>query len=253
MTGVGIESETLLLSGTPPICTGEIALRNLTGEKVRVKQLPARFDSAAIGTVPLRVFARLAPHETSRVPAHVVIGRATPAGTYSAAIDVGGGKQARAVLRVFESHRTRVVPQPLELRGAPGEQLRGEFVVENRGNVVQRIPRHAMVFLEELDWLGRSVVHALREATRDEGVVRVLDRLVLELKDTMMPTTPVTLTSAAQKLAPGQSVPVEFEFTLPAAIVKDRRYRAFMKLFGGRVWLDVEVERNGAATQGRAG
>jgi hypothetical protein len=238
--------EPLRLTGKPPLLVGALDYANDTPESVRLDRREASFRSAQGGEAhgSLRFVGRALPHARTRVPVHLMVGAGTPPGVYSTEVDVGG--TVRPVeARVLERLGVRVVPNLVQLRAAAGERIEADLVVANEGNVEQTLPRHAVVFFEEANWVGRALVFALRDAEPDEGVQRYLDRVVRELCTTMAGTTTLDFDAPAAALQPGAETVVHLSATLPDALVKSRTYVAFFT-FAGRL-VHIEVAVNGAA------
>jgi hypothetical protein len=236
-----------IFSGVPPILTGEIDLTNPSNEKVKVRSIPVvgRKDRSAksIGLTELLVGARLAPKQRLRASAQILIDPSTPPGSYSAEVSLGGESKP-IVAHVFENAHIHVEPSVIRLRGAGGDVLTSLTVVSNRGNVTETMRDVALVFLEERNWVGRSLVYALREVAEDDGHQAYFDRVVHELRTTNAGPAKVSISGDHDVLRPGETAEVNVEITLPKELIKGRTYIGSTPFMSGK--LSFEVEANGS-------
>ena len=236
-----------IFSGVPPILTGEIDLSNPSDEKIKVRSIPVvRQKGAAakrIALTELRVGARLAPKQRVRASAHILIDPTTPPGSYSAEISLGADSRP-IVAHVFENGDIQVDPPRIRLRGAAGDVLTTVVVVSNRGNVAETLRDVALVFLEERDWVGRSLVYALRDVDESGGHQAYLDQLLHEMKTTIARPAKVIVSADRDVLQPGETAEVRVEMALPGELIKGRTYIGSTPLMSGK--LSFEVEANGA-------
>jgi hypothetical protein len=242
----------LIFSGVPPIVAGDLELANPTDEKVKVRAIQvAGHEDPAIarfGLSELRVGVRLAPNERTRAHAHFLIDPQTPPGTYTAELSYGG-EQQRIVVHVFEKVDLRVEPEVIRLRGAGGDVLNQLVILRNRGNVTETLRDLALVFLEERDWVGRSLVYALRETKQGEGHQAYFDRVIEELRSTIARPARVTIQGEVRDLRPGDTAEVGLEITLPRELKTGRTYVGSTPFMSGA--LSFEIECNGAVNSTR--
>lgn len=235
-----------IFSGFPPLCTGGIELVNDSDEKVKVRSIAVvdRDKSAALGAGELRVLASLPPRERKRVPAHFVLAPHTAPGSYTVDLSCGGQKET-AIVHVFEKLGLQVEPDIIRLRGAGGDVVEAVAVITNRGNVSETLRDLALVFLEEQNWVGRSLVHALRETGAEEGHQSYLDRVVRELRSSIARPARVTLRGEISEIQPGERRELRLEIKLPDELVKGRSYEGSSAFMSGE--LSFEVECNGSS------
>lgn len=242
----------LLFSGTPPVLRGEVALENTSVERLKVRAIatagpaPAAKAKARRAAAPsavfsdVRVSARLAPGAAARVPARLRVDPHMPAGRYTTALDVDG-RQVEAVVQVFERDAVRLQPRPVYLRGTAGETLVQAMVVTNLGNVGHTVPPGGVVHLGEKDWLGRSLVYALRGTEVEHDHTYYLDQLFREVRATLpAPARFTTTASGEAALPPGATAEVRLELTLPEALVKGRTYVGRTTLLGAGLGFHVD-------------
>ena len=236
-----------IFSGVPPILTGEIELSNPSDEKIKVRSIPVvrqKGGSAkSIALTELQVGARLAPKQRMRASAHILIDPSTPPGSYSAEVSLGTGSRP-IVAHVFENGDIQIDPPRIRLRGAAGDVLTSLAVVSNRGNVAETLRDVALVFLEERDWVGRSLVYALRDVDEAGDHQAYLDRLLHEMKTTIARPAKVSVSANRDVLRPGETTEVKVEIALPVELIKGRTYIGSTPLMSGK--LSFEVEANGS-------
>lgn len=234
----------LVFSGTPPLLGGEIELINESDQRVAPKHLEAHFDREHGIHADLRVPGRLAANSRTRVRAQLVIDRATPPGTYHASVRAGT-QTAAATVHVYPSRGATVSPGVLQFSGASGDHIELAVSLTNRGNVTHTLPKTGVIFFEESNWVGRSLVFALREAAADEGVQPYLDRVLHELVGSMAGTTTVTIGAPQRTLEPGVTLHATLTFTLPERLAKGRTYDTWLAIAGTRI--TFELLCNGSA------
>jgi hypothetical protein len=242
-----------IFSGVPPLLTGQLELSNVSDEKLKLRSLSVAPEAPAMrarGFEEVQVGVRLAPNERARAQAHFVIDQYTPPGTYRATIDVGDQRQP-IVAHVFEKLDLRIEPSRMQLRGAGGDVVRQPLVISNRGNVTETLRELALVFLEERHWVNRSLVFALRETAADEGHQAYLDRVVKELRGSLIRPARVVLHGDVKALEPGQTAEVELEMTLPRELVKGRTYIGSTPFMSGTLSFEVECNGSTNSTQRR--
>jgi hypothetical protein len=237
-----------IFSGVPPLCVGDLDLINESDEKVRVRAIPVvgHKDQALsnLGFSELRVGTRLPPHHRTRARAFFLVNPYTPPGTYTADLSCGSQNEP-VIVHVWENLGLRVEPSEIRLRGAGGDVLTTVAVITNEGNVTETLPDHALVFLEERNWVGRSLVFALRETNAEDGHQTYFDRVVRELKVSLARPARVNLRSEVSEFRPSETHEIELEITLPAELVKGRIYFGSTKFMSSKLILKVEC--NGAS------
>lgn len=229
-----------MFAGTPPRLGATLAFDNPGPKVQRIGGVTARLED--IGhEYPVRVFGLLPATGQARLRTQIVVDRGLPPGVYPAVI-TGPHGQYRAELHVFIRRAILATPSPILLCGAEGDEVHATLFLENRGNVPAAVHENALVFFEEVDWTGRSLVFAMREASPEEGHQAYLDRVFKELRSTMVHKTRVAIEAAAETLHPGESHQVKLSMTLPAGLHKGRNYAAFLDIAGTRIRLDLACD-----------
>jgi hypothetical protein len=238
----------LIFSGVPPLLTGDVELINESDEKINPKRLETRFDRKQGIHGDLRVPVRLAPHSRTRVRVQFVIDRQTRPGTYWGSVNVGD-RATPTTVHVYERVATSVQPSIMRFAGASGDDVELRVSLSNNGNTAHTLNKGGVVQFEEVDWIGRVLVYALRETSRDDGMQSYLDRVVHELVGSMVSTTTIAISAPTSKLEPRDTTQVLLTFTLPAGLIKGRTYGAWLPIAGTRVTLELLC--NGAEKSNR--
>ncbi len=244
-----------VFSGKPPICSGNLVIGSTSRETVRVRAISTehREDKilAPLGFGQIRVQTRLAPGTRIAVPAHFQLDPQTAPGIYKTSI-LWGTERRQVIVHVQENHALRISPSRVQLRGAGGDHLSHTLVIQNTGNVTHTLDTVSTVWLEERDWVGRTMVETLRKSTDDEKFMACLERLLNELRRSMLPPVRVTFKYESPELRPGDTHVVEMELTLPSeGMGKGRTYLGFLKLMGNRLWLEVMCNGSPKSTKRR--
>lgn len=236
-----------IMSGVPPMCSGELEIINTSDEKVKVRAIAAiptaREALAVRGLGELRLAARMAPRDRARVHAHFLVDPYMPPGKYTADLACGDQRE-QVVVHVFEKREIRVAPDRLPFRGTGGDILSHVLLITNHGNVTHTVPPLALVHLEERDWVGRSLVYALRQMEEGEGHHAYLDRLVREMRATDQRPARVTFHAEPPEIHPGETREIRLEIALPETLIKGRTYVRVLPFMSTE--LLFEVECNGA-------
>jgi len=244
--GLHLGDGPFIFSGRPPICMGTIEIGNSSRESVRLRAIPTehRADERLVppGFGEIRVQGRLAAGARGAVPAHLQIDPHTAPGRYETSIP-WGEERRRVVVYVQENPALNFSPSRVRLRGAGGDRLSQTLVIHNTGNVAHTLDEVATVWLEERDWVGRSLVYTLRESPGNEKVEQCLERLLKELRESMLPQIRVSLKYDTPRIEPGDTRVVEIGLTLPSEnMAKGRTYLGFVKLMGKRLWLELTCD-----------
>lgn len=230
-------------SGKPPTCSGNLVIGSTSNETVRIQAISTehREDKALapLGFGQIHVQTSLAPGVFGPVPAHFQIAPHTAPGIYKTSIS-WGKKRMQIVVHVQENPELSISPARVELRGAGGDRLSHTLVVHNPGNITHTLDKVATVWLEERDWVGRTLVDTLRKSPDKEKHQAFLDRLLNEFRESLLLPIRVALKYDSPEIRPGDTRVVELELTLPLErLYKGRTYRGFIKLMGNRLRLEV--------------
>jgi uncharacterized membrane protein len=174
----------------------------------------------------------------------------TPPGNYTVDLSCGDQRET-AVVHVFEKLGVEVEPDVIRVRGAGGDVVEVLLVITNRGNVSETLRDLVLVFLEEQNWVGRSLVYALRETKAEEGHQSYLDRVVGELKATLASPARLTLRGDVSEIHPRERREVRAEIKLPDQLVKGRTYEGSAAFMSGELSLEVECNGNSNSTKRR--
>src|SRR5262249_30385618 len=128
----------IVFTGVPRACQGFVELINRSAEVVEPKTI-------AITTLdpharqkhlppPMRLSARLEPHEHPQLRMEVGLDPTTPPGSYKGQLSLGS--QGRdVVINVLESSDLRFLPQSLTVKAGAGAKVPRRILVANFGNI----------------------------------------------------------------------------------------------------------------------
>jgi hypothetical protein len=235
----------VILVGRPPVCHGFVDLINKSAERIRVRLISlAGLDLKSIpAPVTAHTFARLDPHERSRIPLQVNLHPAVSPGTYSGELLCGSQKEP-VVLHVLESERLEVNPRFLSITGRPEEKINLRVFVTNHGNVPFTLRDTDLIYLEEKNDFCRSWTAAAKEAGK-AGYEKFLDRFVSEMAAIGVNPAAVKIRSERSEIHPGEVREVKLELRLPDNVKNNRVYSG--TLVFKNVPLRLEVECTGSA------
>lgn len=239
-----------VFSGRPPFITGQLEIINTSDERVRVRAIPATSTDAPQGMAELRVLARVPAHGRAQVSGHFVVDRGSTPGRYTAELRCGDQRED-IVVHVLDRDAVRTDPGTIRLRGRAGDVLPHTVVASNDGNVAHAVPKVLLVFFEEQDWIGRSVVDALRDTEPDTPYSGYLDRLLREFRSSLLSPARVIVDRDVETLEPGHVAEMTLRLSAPPGLVKGRHYVGSTTFLGRP--LQFELECTGAAGSRRKG
>jgi len=229
----------LHFSGPPRNLTGTIPLINTGSERERVRHITVRTESLmGPASMPLReipFYARLDQGQQASVDTTISIDPHTPPGTYEFALTIGN-RTVPAIAHVTEVVDLRVDPTRTTILAGRSSSYTRTFVVENAGNV--SLPGgtecEAPLF-ESLD-LVSALVTGLHKSDRKsaESMTRAF---LNEWADLQVGT--VVIKRKPLTLKPGQKMPIDLQFVLPANLRPLRHYQTGLFLYNAMVSLDI--------------
>jgi hypothetical protein len=231
--------------GPPKECQGQLTLVNTSDSKVKVRNLMTqpttrlRKDWYALKPTHITLAARLQPHSQSCVMSSLKVPIDTTPGNYQASILCGQQKTPIEVI-VLENREIMIEPRHFSLRGTSGETVSFQLAITNLGNVPITLGDVGMVWFREQDWIGRTLVYALRETAPNESLEEFGNRLLHRFHDEIVPTAKVQFEpSKINALPAGKSTSRTLSLALPVGLKKGRRYLGFIKINEERIWLEV--------------
>lgn len=252
----GSENEPVVFSGPPDELTARIDIHNPSKAKVVLRDAGLRDPSGALRLPTARQALDpvvLRPDQGESVPVSIAVDPTTPPGEHTAELDLGGRTQT-VVLHVAEVLDLTVAPDVLVVVNSPGVAQTKRVVVSNEGNVpfaladpgpavlrddvpsgqVRRVAIEPFPGREEpdLEALVVAVLAVVREEERGQGRVEV------------------TIRGGEVQLQPGETKPVDLEFTLQEELPAGGRYRARVPVLTRDV--DVVVVTSGGPVKEEA-
>jgi len=250
----GPEDICLRFSGPPDNLTGSIPLVNTGSERQRVRGFAVQSDSLTgparmpLNQVPF--FARLDQGEQASVETTISINPQTPPGTYDFTLTIGG-RTVPAKAHVTEVVDLRVDPVTVTILAGAATSYTRTFIVENAGNVSLPGGTECEAPLFSTMDLASALVVGLHKSDRKSA--ETMTRAFLnEWADLQAGT--VVMKRKAITLKPGQKIPVDIEFVLPADLPPLQHYRAGLFLYNSAVTLDVyTTAKSGSGTKSQQG
>jgi hypothetical protein len=229
----------LLFSGPPRNLTGKVPLVNTGAERERVRRIGIQAESLLgparmpLNEVPF--FARLDQGQQASIETSLSIDPHTPPGSYDFTLTLGD-RTIPATAHVTEVVDLRVDPTTVTILAGAATSYKRTFVVENAGNVP--LPGGAECeapLFSSLDLVSALVV-GLNKSDRKSAETMTLGFLnewaSLQAGTVVLKRKPMTL-------KPGQKVPIEIEFVVPADLPPLHHYRAGLYLYNAVVTLDL--------------
>lgn len=236
---------TYVFAGVPGDCLGEVTLVNCSDEKIRVRRLEARppprkrKGRQTLKGANLQLSARMRPGEVLRTEANFQVPPGTAPGQYDAVVPCGERK-VRVEVTVFEHFALDVSPGHIRIQGQSGEAVSVPITITNEGNVPVALRDVGMVWLRERDWIGRTLVYALRETQESDTYEDFANRLLHDFRRAIVSPARIQLAPALDgPLAVGQCLTRTLEMTLPQGLQKGRLYMGFIKINETRIWLEL--------------
>ncbi|MCV3273970.1 COG1470 family protein [Roseobacter sinensis] len=156
--------------------------------------------------------ARLLPRKgQTRIAAR--IGRSAPPGVHKATLVTEDGEYPVTV-DVPVREKLRLAPRSVSLTGRPGDRLKVQFTVANRGNVPLPVPAGGVGGLFASDGLAGAFSAAY--GAEAEAPLEVFGEFILGLRRSYLGLMRLKLTAQDKgELAPGAQRDLAGEFTLP--------------------------------------
>ncbi len=235
-----------VLSGPPPVCEGTVELVNRSEEELELTAIAIRHidlksqqspGSAAVGT-----FARLGPHDRSRVAMRLTLDHTTPPGRYTGELCCGSQRE-QVLIQVLENWDLRIVPQSVIITASPGEKLALRVLITNLGNIEFNLQNADSIYLDDDQGINRLLLNTLNTAIKEagkQGFGKFLDRFVQEWAEAVVSPATVKSQSEGRVIRPGESKEVKLEIQLPEDLKKNKVYRGRMRFKNAALVLEVE-------------
>ena len=141
---------------------------------------------------------------------------------------------------VFEQSALLISPGHIRIRGRAGDCVSVPITISNEGNVPVALRDVGMVWLRERDWIGRTLVYALRETQEGDTYEDFANRLLHDFRRAIVSPARIQLTPTLDgPLAVGQCLTRTLDVTLPQGLQKGRLYMGFIKINETRIWLEL--------------
>jgi len=229
----------LRFSGPPRNLTGCIPLINTGPNRERVRRISVQAESLLgpaqmpIGEMPF--FARLDQGQQASIQTSISLDPHTPPGAYDFSITLGN-RTVPATAHVTEVVDLHVDPTSVTILAGASSSYKRTFVVENAGNVPLPGGAECETPLFESADLVSALIVGLHKS--DRASVESMTRAFLtEWAELQVGT--IVIKRKPIILRPGQKIPIELEFVLPANLRPLRHYTAGLYLYNSIVSLDI--------------
>ena len=238
-----------VFAGPPYRCVGTLGVKNMSERKLKVRYLPTVSESQGFICEQMLCQTNIRPGAEQSVEARLAMGKHTPPGNYAVKIPLGQQTLA-AKVEVFENEALNMQPRRLSMEGRPGVRVSRSIQFHNQGNTSITLPGRSMLWLEERNWVGHSLVQTVRSIKDDDDYEAYMDALISQFKQSMLPSIPVDFDldeSAGDppkkgpdlSLAPGDRVTRRVSIKLPEGLRKGKTYHGFVKIRKFRFWIEI--------------
>ena len=239
----------VVLAGPPRALRGRIDIRNPGDQTVVLRSLVFKGASGALTAEGMRHRLNtvvLRPTQGRTVPLKIAVDPATPPGEYTVDLELGGATR-HAVLHVAEDFDLTVQPSEIVVENRPGEVQTKQLIVTNDGNVPFMVGEIGDIVLEdELIFCraGRTAVvpWSDRPDARLEDLVVGIVKAALVESD-RAGNMVVHNAAGDIEVAPGQTVTVPLEVTVPEGLHRNSRYIGVTPLFTADLVFNVVPSR----------
>jgi hypothetical protein len=231
-----------VLSGRPPHLEGIVELTNRSARRLEVGAIALHGLNLKShpGPVPEAVaaFARLDPNERASVRMRLTLDPTLPAGRYGAHLSCGA-QHEEIVIEVLENITLSVNPAGVSISAAPGQKIKFQVFVSNRGNVATTPQAPDSIYLNE----DRDVLEVASQVAKEsgkDGFQKFLDRFLREWADGVAGPAAVHVKPRRTTLHPGETKEVEVEVDLPDDMRRKRVYKGKIRFRNAAFALEVD-------------
>jgi len=229
--------EPITLAGPPDALSGRVELHNPGDAKVVLRQAALTDASGLLGPRPVHPTLQpvvLRPAQGRSVPLTVALDPATPPGEYRCELDLAGSSRS-AILHVTERFELDVSPEVIVVENRPREVQAKKLVVRNLGNVPFSVGDVGEVMLDdETIWCRALRSGGLAWSEREGAGLEDLFVSIFQAgqkEEAHAGNLLVRNVTGDVEVAPGRTVSLDLEITVPERLHGNSRYRAVTPLF----------------------
>lgn len=227
--------------GTPSHCLAQLTFINHSPDKVKIREITASISDKKSKLVLLSnsitCRAKLLPNSRLGVLAKLAVAPQTPPGDYAITLHIGN-QCYPAQVQIIAEDNLQIQPSRLYLEGASGDTVSQCVTLHNLGNLPVSLQDLSLVWFEEKNWGGHTLVQTLRDTPADADYTGYLNQLLKNFQDGLIAPVKVEFSpKEPEQLAPGQCVEKTITLTLPAGLKKGKTYHGFIKIRSLRIWL----------------
>lgn len=237
-----LEKSAYPFCGPPSNCVGNLVFVNHCDEQIKIRELAISLpDQSSLQLLSTQMACRgkLAPRSKVSVMAKLPLHPTTPPGKYTLTLHIGTHCYTANVQVTAEEH-LQITPKRLNFEGASGDQVSQCVTFENLGNTCISLQDLSMVWLEEKNWGGHTLVQTIRDTPADADYTGYLNTLLKNFQNSMIAPAKVELSpSEPNVIHPGELLEKTVSLTLPPGLKKGKTYHGFIKIRRYRIWLAV--------------
>jgi hypothetical protein len=238
-----LDASKIQFCGPPSNCIGRLVFVNHSDEKVKIRELRASIsqNTSTLHLLSSAIVCRtkLAAHTQNNVWAKLQLNPSTPPGEYEISVHVGEHCYA-ANVRVTAEENLQITPKRLNFEGVSGDQVSQCVIFENFGNTCIALQDLSMVWLEEKNWAGHTLVQTIRDTPADADYTGYLNTLLKNFQNSLIAPAKVELSpSEPDVIHPGERLEKTVSLILPPGLKKGKTYHGFIKIRRYRIWLAV--------------
>ncbi len=234
---IRIEEAEVILCGKPEKIKGSVTLTNLGTTTIVVSELPldnAEQANNAGFPVTLRINKSLRPNETRTITVKAALPPHTPAGSYSAEINLNGTKYAMRY-EVIDHYALSFCPRKFVKQGVTASKKYDfKLRISNHGNVPYVIPRLGHTLNRDMQYTCKA---------RSQSVVRDAKNGMQAFEDGIAKYTSlnyvgwsgISIKETGTAVQPGETLSITLSVTLPDKVDVNASYYGDVILAGNQL------------------
>lgn len=239
------QGQKIVITGHPENMHGAFYIRNTGQERISLHTLPLSTREAVQVTTRTKRMAESAqpavrvrpgvirPGQSGPVSLSLSLDPYTPPGEYQAEVDVAGQTQP-VVMLVTEKVLLRISPPEVVVENLPGQKIKKQVVLSNRGNVSLHFGEFGAIYLDD-ELLVCRTLRAAAASVDDElrPLEEYLATILLSAKHVAESSGILRVHNLTGEitLQPGETRAVDLEIRVPQGLDKRGRYLGVLALY----------------------
>jgi hypothetical protein len=231
---INLPQNRIVFTGPPSGLSAYLQMENTSNDHISIDEVPLSQSNAKKNglsiTGSVRINATMTPGQKLGVAAKVILNQRLSPGSYEMEATIGGiGKTV--LLEVQPFIRTEIDPSEVHFSGCtPGTAHRAHILCTNLGNIPLEIPDGSCLEEDYGDTLARAFGPTLLEPLRNNKA-DFMESLAESLKRELALKIKISIEESGSTIAPGETLPLNFVFTLPTIIDNKYQYCGELHLF----------------------